>query len=229
MRASRQSTRRPSSASLWTICGPDAHALAAKAASPYPAAMNAPAALAEGLPRRRFSVADVMRMVEVGLIGEDERLEVLDGEIVPMSPKGSRHEDLKVAIAEFWRARAPADVTIAQETALRLDERTYLEPDFLVFPRSVRRSAATGADVLLVVEVADTSFDYDLNRKPRIYAAFGLRELWVVDAARREIHVHREPSIGGYAHIERRGASERIVPAVAPADLAFALDELPDI
>ncbi|WP_245479422.1 Uma2 family endonuclease [Hansschlegelia zhihuaiae] len=119
--------------------------------------MNAPTALVEGLPRRRFSVADVMRMVEVGLIGEDERLEVLDGEIVPMSPKGGRHEDVKVAILEFWRERAPAAVTIAPETGLRLDERTYLEPDFIVFPRFVRRSAVTGPDILLAVEVADSS------------------------------------------------------------------------
>jgi Uma2 family endonuclease len=191
--------------------------------------MNAPTALAEGLPRRRFSVADVRRMVEVGLIGEDERLEVLDGEIVPMSPKGTRHEDVKVAIAELWRERAPADVTIAQETGLRLDERTYLEPDFIVFPRSVRRRAATGPDILLAVEVADSSFDYDLNRKPLIYAAYGLRELWVVDAARREVHIHRDPSSKGYARVERRGAVERLVPAFAPEGLAFSLDELPEV
>jgi Uma2 family endonuclease len=168
-------------------------------------------------------------MVEVGLIDEDERLEVLDGELVPMSPKGSRHEDIKVAIAEFWRERAPATVTIAPETGLRLDERTYLEPDFIVFSRAVRRSAVAGPDILLAVEVADSSLDYDLRRKPLVYARFGVRELWVVDAARRVIHVHRKPGPDGYAAIKQHPGSARAVPVFAPAELAFALDELPEV
>lgn len=191
--------------------------------------MNAPTALAEGLPRRRFSVADVMRMVEVGLIGEDERLEVLDGEIVPMSPKGSRHEDVKVAIAEFWGARRPAGMTIASETGLILNDTTYLEPDFIVFPRTVRRSDVKGPDLLLAVEVADSSFDYDLRRKSGIYASFGVREFWVVDAARREVHVHVDPRADGYGAVRKYGAVERISPTFAPEAFAFALDELPEV
>lgn len=170
-----------------------------------------------------------MRMVEVGLIAETERLEVLDGEIVPMSPKGSRHEDLKVAIAEHWRADAPATVTIASETGLRLDARTYLEPDFLVFPRTKRRSALTGPDVLLAVEVADSSLDYDLRRKPAIYAAHGVRELWVIDAARRETVVHLGPGPEGYASVDRHPASHRLEPTEAPSECGFALDDLPDV
>ncbi|WP_020177763.1 Uma2 family endonuclease [Methylopila sp. M107] len=191
--------------------------------------MDAPAALAEGLPRRRFTVADVFRMVEVGLISEDERLEVLDGEIVPMSPKGSRHEDIKVAIAERWRASAPADVTIAGETGLRLSERTYLEPDFIVFSRAVRRQDVKGPDILLTVEVADSSFDYDLKRKSAIYASFGVSEFWVVDAARREVHVHLKPGSEGYGGVRKHGASERLTPVFAPAELAFSLEDLPEV
>lgn len=191
--------------------------------------MNAPTALAEGLPRRRFTVADVTRMVEVGLIDQNERLEVLDGEIVPMSPKGNRHEDLKVAIAEFWRARAPLDVTIASETGLQLSDRHYVEPDFIVFPRTKRRKDVRGPDVLLAVEVADASLDYDLNRKPLVYAGFGVREVWVIDASRREAHVFTEPSPTGYASRIFRGAGQDLTPRFAPAELAFTLETLPEI
>lgn len=191
--------------------------------------MNAPTSLAEGLPRRRFSVADVVRMVEVGLIGEDERLEVLDGQIVPMSPKGSRHELIKVALNLHWGRTRPDGFAFAQETGLYLSDMTYLEPDFIVFGREVRKADAKGPDVLLAVEVADSSLGYDLGRKPRIYASHGVQELWVIDAARRVTHVHRGLEADGYATVEALPASDRLVPAFAPDAFASALDVLEDL
>jgi Uma2 family endonuclease len=188
--------------------------------------MNAPTALAEGLPRRRFSVADVVRMVEVGLIGEDERLEILDGEIVPMSPKGSRHETIKGAINELWGQRCPREFRFIPETGLYLSEMTYLEPDFVVFPRSVAIPELKGPDVLLAVEVADASLDYDLKRKPHIYAAYGVRELWVIDVRRRVVHVHGALSSGVYGSVVMREAAERLSPAHAPEELAVSFEEL---
>ncbi|MFD1704061.1 Uma2 family endonuclease [Methylopila henanensis] len=192
--------------------------------------MNAPVrSLAEGLLRRRFTVADVVRMVEVGLIDPDERLEILDGEIVPMSPKGNRHEGIKVALNMVWGRACPDTHTVAPETGLYLSDRTYLEPDFVVFPRSVRKADLKGPDVLLAVEVADASLDYDLNRKPLIYAAFGVVELWVIDAARREIHRFAEPGPDGYGRRSGSAATERLLPERAPAAFALRLDDLPEV
>lgn len=188
--------------------------------------MNAPTALAEGLPRRRFTVADVVRMVEVGLIGEDERLEVLDGEIVPMSPKGNRHEAIKTALTRRWGRLCPDSHDFAQETGLYLSDRTYLEPDFIVFSAETRLADVKGPDVLLAVEVADSSLDYDLRRKPRIFASFGVRELWVIDAARRVVHVLRGPGPDGYRAVEQYGPDARLTPEAAPPAFAFALDDL---
>ena len=116
-------------------------------------------------------------MVQVGLIPPDERLEILGGEIVPMSPKGARHEALKVALSRHWGKRSPDDYVVAPETGLRLDEHTYFEPDFFIFRESVGLGSLRGPDVLLAVEVADSSLDYDLRKKPLVYAAFGVREL----------------------------------------------------
>jgi Uma2 family endonuclease len=134
--------------------------------------MNAPVTrAAEGLARRAFTVADVERMVEVGLISPDERLEVLGGEIVPMSPKGNRHEGIKAALNMRWGARCPVGYIFIPETGLRLAEDTYLEPDFIVFRKLADLNEVRGPDVLLAVEIADNSLDYDLRRKPLVYAA----------------------------------------------------------
>ena len=176
--------------------------------------------------RRRFSVADVVRMVEVGLISEDERLEVLDGEIIEMSPKGHLHEDLKGAINRLWGRHCPDGFEYVPETGLYLSDRTYLEPDFVVFPATVSLKELRGPDVVLAIEVADSSLAYDLRRKPSIYASFGVHELWVIDVERRITHVHRDPSSDGYAAITRVAAKDRLTPARAPAALGFTLAEL---
>src|SRR3954452_6757789 len=142
--------------------------------------MNAPVTrAAEGLDRWAFTVAEVERMVEAGVIPADARIEVIGGEIVPMSPKGARHEAIKVALNFRWIKRCPGGYFVAQETGLRLDEHTYLEPDFVIVEESSEVTRLQGPDVLVAVEVADSSLDYDLHRKPLVYARFGVRELWV--------------------------------------------------
>jgi Uma2 family endonuclease len=181
---------------------------------------------AEGLPRRAFTIADVERMVEAGIIASDERLEILGGEIVPMSPKGNRHERIKVALNLRWGRVRPDGFKFAPETALRLDQLTYLEPDFIVFSAGVPLGSVTGPDVLLAVEVADSSLDYDLHRKPLIYAGFGVHELWVIDVARNCTHLHHAASPGGYAEISIHGADERLEPVRAPAAFGFKLADL---
>ena len=189
--------------------------------------MNAPVrSLAEGLPRRRFKVADVVRMVEIGLIGEDERLEVLGGEIVEMSPKGYRHEGLKGAINRAWGRSCPDGFDYLPETGLYLSDDTYLEPDFIAYSAAIDIRDLKGPEILLAIEVADSSLAYDLRRKPQIYASFGVHELWVIDVRGERTHVHRAPGPGGYASIEGRGAKEALDPEVAPREFGFVLADL---
>jgi Uma2 family endonuclease len=90
----------------------------------------------------------------------------------------------------------------------------------------VELGSLTGPDILLAVEVADSSLGYDLGRKAKIYSDYGVQELWVVNAARRVVHTHLGPGQGGYAWTTERSASERLEPTHAPQDFAFALDEL---
>jgi Uma2 family endonuclease len=180
--------------------------------------MNAPmTTAAEGLPRRAFTVKEVERMVEVGLIAEDERIELIGGEIVPMSPKGNHHEVLKAALLDYWYRLRPPELRLVPETTFRLSEDTYLEPDVVVYRRADGLKRLDGGTALLCVEIADTSLGYDLHRKPAIYASFGVAELWVIDAVRLVTHVHRDPGEGGYRSVTVHAAGETLVPLNAPA------------
>ena len=181
---------------------------------------------AEGLPRRRFTVAEVEAMVEAGIMDEDERVELIGGELVPMSPKGSRHEVVKVALNMLWARNAPANCWIAPETTFRLSLDTYLEPDFVVFDRATGLTGINGDNVLLVVEVADSSRRYDLGRKAKLYASFGVRELWVIDALKMTTRVFRSPTPTGYAETRDVAAADMLAPVFAPGEFAFRLNSL---
>ena len=181
---------------------------------------------AEGLPRRRFTVAEVEAMVAAGLMDEDERIELIGGELVPMSPKGNHHEVLKTKLMIEWARRLPGGVLFTPETTFRLSEDTYLEPDFTFYEASTGLKGLNGDNALLVVEIADSSFAYDTGRKAALYASFGIRELWVIHAVRLETRIHREPSEGGYGRAEDFSATAMLTPLLLPS-LALRLTDLP--
>jgi Uma2 family endonuclease len=180
---------------------------------------------AEGMPRRCWTVAEIEEIVRVGIIGEDERFELIGGEVVPMSPKGARHEQVKGEINRFFQRAAPDHMSVAPATTLRLDARTFVEPDFCVFRRDLDLKALDGAAVLLAIEVADSSLSYDKGRKIGIYAAYGVREVWVVDAIRAVTWVHRHLGADGYAEVQEFAACEQVTPMLAPS-LAVRLSDL---
>ena len=181
---------------------------------------------AEGLPRRRFTVAEVEAMVAAGVMEEDERVELIGGELVPMLPKGNQHEVVKSALIDLWIRSRPDDCRVTQETTFRLSEDTYLEPDVVIYLRTTGLRALTGTNVLLVVEIADSSLRYDTGRKAALYASFGIRELWVIDAVRLTTRVFREPAADGYRNASDFGPADRITPLIAPEAFALRLDEL---
>ena len=181
---------------------------------------------AEGLPRRRFTIAEVEAMVAAGVMEEDERVELIGGELVPMSPKGNHHEVMKAALLRRWYRAVPDDLDLVPETTFRLSEDTYLEPDVVIFPRASGLRGLTGANVLLVVEIADSSLRYDTGRKAALYASFGIRELWVIDAVRLTTRVFREPAADGYRNARDFAPTDQLAPLIAPEAFAVRLDEL---
>ncbi len=181
---------------------------------------------AEGMPRRRFTVADVEAMVAAGIMAEDERVELIGGELVPMIAKGNPHEVMKAALLERWYRLEASDVRLIPETTFRLSEDTYLEPDVVIYPRADGLKKLSAANVLLVVEIADSSLRYDVGRKAGLYAGFGVRELWVIDAVRHELRTFRRPTAEGYLESGVASASELVAPRFAPDVFALRLDAL---
>jgi Uma2 family endonuclease len=141
-------------------------------------------------------------MGEVGILGPDDRVELIAGEIIDMSPIGSLHAALVARLASTLGKRVGETAIIWTHNPLALDDTSQPQPDLAVLrPRADFYAAAHPgpADVLLVIEVADTTLAFDLDVKVPLYAAAGLPEAWVIEAASRRTHVFRRPVNGRYA------------------------------
>jgi Uma2 family endonuclease len=180
---------------------------------------------AEGFPRRAFTTDDLKLMVEVGIIGHDERIELIGGELKPMAAKGARHEMLKIALNRYWTKRLPDHINLAQETGLYLGPRDYVDPDFIFYPREVRWNDLRGHNLLLCVDVADSSMAYDRGLKARTYASFGVPELWVMDAGKLITHIFRQPVECEYKHSSDEDKNALLTPPDLP-ELGVHLGEL---
>ena len=180
---------------------------------------------AEGLARRLWTVAEVEALVAAGILLEDERIELIGGEIVPMSPKGNRHELLKTALILHWATRLPPDIRFTPETTFRLDVSSFLEPDFVFYHKSPGLVNLKPETALLVVEIADSSLGYDLGKKAKFYANFGIRELWVIDAVKLQTHVHRSVTAAGYRD-KRIVAPDEVLTCDFSAELEVQLGRL---
>jgi Uma2 family endonuclease len=184
---------------------------------------------AEDLIRRhRYTVEDYLRMGEGGILRADDRVELIEGEIVDMAPIGSRHAG-KVERLRRILERALGDVVLVfTQNPIVLGPRSALQPDLaLLQPRAdFYEPAHPGpADVILLVEVADTTQRYDRQVKLPLYARHGVPEVWLVDLEENAIEVFREPSADGYRHAERL-ADLTAVPVAGLPGVAVDLREL---
>jgi Uma2 family endonuclease len=178
----------------------------------------------------RFDVDDYHRMAAAGILTAKDRVELIEGEIVDMAPIGSVHGGTVVSLTELVaQAVAEGRVLVSVQGSLRLDARTELQPDLMLLrprPDRYRSGHPTAANVLLLVEVADTSLAYDRGPKLALYARHGVPEVWIVDLGGRMVEICRGPGPEGYA--ERRRVIEGIAtPTLVPGltiDLTALLD-----
>ena len=181
---------------------------------------------AEGVPRLRWTLDEFERLTELGVFSEDDRIELIGGELVPMSPKGNRHEVVRGALHTWLRRHLPEEFDYHVESGWRADGTEYMEPDFLVGPAGCSPTMVAPEDVVLVIEVAFSSLRFDLTAKARRYASMGVREYWVVDAKTLVTNIHREPTGVEYAKVTEVSPGETLAPLFAPT-LAVKLSELP--
>ena len=180
------------------------------------------------LTRYRFTRRDYHRMAEAGILDEDARVELIDGEILDMSPIGRKHAACVGRLTHlFGRGLADAAIVWVQNP-IQLGEHAEPQPDLaLLQPRADFYAAGlpTSAAVLLVVEVADTSADYDRRVKAPLYARSGIPELWLVDLDQDHVTVYGDPTASGYAAARVRRRGEAVGPAAFP-DLVLSVDEI---
>lgn len=170
--------------------------------------------------RHRFDVDDYYRMAAAGILSREDRVELIEGEIVDMSPIGSARGGTVVGLTELVaRAVADGEALVSVQGPLRLDAHNEPQPDLMLLrPRADRYRSGhpTASDVLLLVEVADSSLAYDRGPKLALYARHGVSEVWIVDLVGRAVEICSRPGPDGYA--ERRRVTEgRSTPTLVPA------------
>ncbi len=160
----------------------------------------------------RFTRADYHRMVDAGILHEDSPVELIEGEILQMSPIGRRHKAGVDRLNRIFTVSLGDAAIVRVQSSVSLGDRTEPEPDVVLLrPRADFYADAdeTPDDVLLVVEVADSSLEYDRRTKAPLYARHGIPELWIVDQNRDRITRYVDPTPNGYAtpRVFRRGES----------------------
>lgn len=172
-----------------------------------------------------FTVEDVLRMIAAGILPEKARVCLRAGELIDMPAEGALHSDVKSALIQSIAAQAAGIYRIGADTPLRLSDHDWPEPDLYLLPPALRPSQACGPDVLLLIEVADSSLAEDLGPQAALYARFGVREYWFIDLVNRRIHAHKGLAAGVYGALQVHGPEAFVTAQFAP-EIAIRLNDL---
>ncbi len=178
--------------------------------------------------RRRFTVAEYYQMADARILTEDDRVELIKGEVIQMPTIGVGHASIVNRLTQLFVVTFGESAVVTVQNPLRVGARSEPVPDLLLLkPRSdfYRERHPMPEDVLLLVEVSDTTLRYDRDVKLPLYAQSGVPEVWIVDLNADVVHTHSRPGVSEYrdAQIKRRG--ERLVP-LAFLDQELAIDDI---
>ena len=163
--------------------------------------------------RHSFTVAEYERMGRFGIFSEDDRVELVNGEIIEMSPIGERHAACVDALSELLRERLKHSVIVRVQNPIRLDDFSEPQPDISILKRRddfYRHAHPRPEDVLLVIEVSDTTLEYDLKVKVPLYARAGIPEAWVVNLPEERIEVYGDPAGGEYQSVRAYARRQKL-------------------
>lgn len=156
------------------------------------------------LARRPFTTAEYHRLTEIGLLTEDDHVELLNGEIIEMAPIGPRHAACVKRIAELFHVKVKRFALVGVQDPIELDDLSEPEPDISLLKRRPDFYATghpTPADVLIAIEVADTTMPKDREVKLPSYARAGIPEAWLIDLFNDRIEIHHAPHLGVYQEV----------------------------
>lgn len=178
--------------------------------------------------RRRFTVDEYEYMGQVAILKDDDRVELLDGEIVNMTPIGPVHAGAVTRIAELFFRRLAGRALVIVQNPLRLAPHSEPQPDIVIARRRddyYQLGHPTAEDVLLVIEVGDSSLRLDRKVKVPLYASANVPELWLVNCAGVTVTTYAEPEVGAYGVIRTARVNETLIPRMLP-DLEITVREI---
>ncbi len=158
-------------------------------------------------------------MAEAGILHEDDRLELVHGEIIQMSPIGNYHAAVVRRLNTLLSPLVAPQAIVDVQNPVKIGDHSEPEPDIMVLPFRDDYYASTGvtpADVLLLVEVSDSTLRYDRNTKLPLYAAAGIREVWIVDVNKQQLEVYRQPNEERYQFMETLTRDDTVDAAQLP-------------
>ena len=181
----------------------------------------------ETLSPRRFSTGDYLRMIDAGLFNSSDRIELIDGIIVAMSPAGPRHHHVLTRLTTLFAPLYDRLLPSVQGTLILADGEVY-DPDFMLLrprPGGYKSALPQGPDVLLLVEASESSLKRDQHVKLPAYAAAGITDYWIADLDRETLILHRDPHGQSYRDIQTLSAHDTLSPLAAP-DLTLQVQQV---
>jgi Uma2 family endonuclease len=186
--------------------------------------LTAPQPVAQVAPTpRRFTVDEYMAMGRAGILHAEERVELIDGRVVEMSPIGDAHSECVRCTTRVFVQLLGANGVVSPQLPIRIGDQSAPQPDIAILrPGSYRDRTPTPEDVLLLIEIADTSLAHDRAVKAPLYAAAGVAEYWILDLTTSTLAVYREPAADGYRSLRTLGADGAVAPLALGADVRVA-------
>jgi Uma2 family endonuclease len=176
--------------------------------------------------RWRFTVHDYHRMGDAGILHEDDRVELIEGELVEMTAIGTRHFSCVNRLTRLLVMNVGDEAIVSVQNPVRLNEYNEPQPDLTVIrPRDYRESLPLPEDVLLLIEVSDTTLAYDRGVKLPLYARAGIGEVWIVNLPGETIERYTGTSADGYRHAEQKGRGQTLKSTALPG-LVPSVDEV---
>jgi Uma2 family endonuclease len=175
-----------------------------------------------------LTVDDYHKMAEAGILGEDDRVELIDGELIEMAPIGSNHAGEVMRLNMLLSAAVAGRAIVSPQNPVRLGAHSEPQPDITVLrfrDDFYRASHPQPEDVLVLIEVADTTVHYDREVKIPLYARHGIPEVWLIDLQQERVEIYLQPSSDGYRQILRPAKNERIALSLLP-DVSILITDL---
>ncbi|GFZ99878.1 Uma2 family endonuclease [Okeania sp. KiyG1] len=178
--------------------------------------------------RRLFTVDEYYKLLEAGILTEDERVELIRGEILKMSPISPSHAGCVKRLAELFILGLAKTVTVGIQDPVRLNDNSEPEPDIALLQRRpdfYRTQHPQPEDVFLLIEVADTTVKYDREVKIPLYAENNIVEVWLVNLPQKCLEVYRQPTGNGYENVQTFQSGDTVTIQALP-NVTFTVDEI---